>query len=272
MTKTETATRSGTPTEEATRSVTAFSLFAIGKIDTHPSHHWDGFYFDQLSCTIATEHSPGREEGYVHQQKRAVVLIGPAGSGKEVQGRAIERSNPGFLRRVMGEYLRDFKNRPDHPLAGEVLRIINAGNHLDDEMCCKVFREMMDSAPKSSTGFVVDGFPRSEVQSQETLMVLAALGVERPLVIVLEVPLDICERRLLERGKNEGRIEDQELHKIRARLSHYDAHVVRAINYFEETRLPVLRVDGNRPPEFVTREIARWIHSEWTGPCSMSAL
>jgi len=63
--------------------------------------------------------------------------------------------------------------------------------------------------------------------------------------VVLEVPVDVLERRLLGRAESEGRSDDTP-ETVRKRMRIYQETTAAVLDYYS-TRLPVVRIDGDLP-------------------------
>jgi len=66
-----------------------------------------------------------------------------------------------------------------------------------------------------AAGFIFDGFPRTTAQAQALDNFLQTKNMQVNATIALEAEDDILVDRLLERGKESGRSDDQDENKIR---------------------------------------------------------
>jgi len=134
-----------------------------------------------------------------------LVLIGPPGSGKGTQAiRLAERYKVPHI--STGDILRAAV-RDGTRLGRQVAAILAAGSLVGDDVITDLVRERLRE-PDARSGFVLDGYPRTVPQADTLDELLAELG--RPLSIVLElqVPDEICVRRMLKRAEEEGRPDD----------------------------------------------------------------
>ena len=105
-----------------------------------------------------------------HRPPRAVVvLLGGPGSGKGTHGQALAEAL-GFHHLSSGEHLRD-QIRRETPLGLRAQEAIQGGRLVSDEVVFDLVRTMLSEGSEAS-GFVMDGYPRTEAQAAalETLV------------------------------------------------------------------------------------------------------
>ena len=148
-----------------------------------------------------------------------IVIFGAPGSGKGTQSE-----------RLIDEYGRH------HISTGELLRrhiaegtelgtvankYISQGHLIPDDLMIKVLEEVLDSNPElTSKGVIFDGFPRTIDQAGSLNDMLEKRGTKVHAVVGLEVNEDDLIRRMLQRGKESGRADDN-IDTIRERLNVY---------------------------------------------------
>ena len=134
-----------------------------------------------------------------------ILILGPQGSGKGTQANRIA-SEYGFPHIATGEILRGAV-AAETELGLRVKPILESGALVDDDLMIELIRDRLDE-PDAAEGFVLDGFPRTLVQSEALDAMLGEIG--RPLVVVFEfiVSDDVCIERLLARAELEGRTDD----------------------------------------------------------------
>jgi len=112
-----------------------------------------------------------------------LVMIGPPGAGKGTQAALLCRQY-GIPKISTGDILREAV-AAGSTLGHEVQHIIGAGRLVSDDMIIKVVGVRL-MEPDAKKGFVLDGFPRTVVQSHALDGMLVGRG---PLVVVvLDVP------------------------------------------------------------------------------------
>jgi adenylate kinase len=122
-----------------------------------------------------------------------LVLIGPPGSGKGTQAARIS-TRYGAPAISTGDILRAAV-KAKSPLGQKVEAIMAAGDLVGDDLMIDLVRERL-AAPDVTSGFILDGFPRTVVQADA----LDAMIDGRPLMaLVLAVPEAEVARRLSSR-------------------------------------------------------------------------
>lgn len=147
-----------------------------------------------------------------------LVVFGAPGSGKGTQSaRLIDEYDLYHI--STGEVLRDHIKRgtPHGKIAEEY---INKGNLIPDELMIEILADELDRNISKVNGVIFDGFPRTIHQAEELNKMLAERGAEVNAVIGLEVDDKELVDRLLKRGQETGRADDN-LDTINSRLKVY---------------------------------------------------
>jgi adenylate kinase len=122
-----------------------------------------------------------------------LILIGPPGSGKGTQAtRICQKYRVPMI--STGDILRAAV-KAHSALGDQVQKILSRGALVDDELMIDLVRDRL-AQPDTSTGFVLDGFPRTLVQATA---LDAMIPGTTPLALVLDVPEAELERRLTAR-------------------------------------------------------------------------
>lgn len=207
-----------------------------------------------------------------------LIVFGPQGAGKGTQAELISEkygipaiSTGDFFREAMAE---------DSPLGQEVLKYVQVGNLVPDEVTIKIVQERL-SAEDTANGWLLDGFPRNLHQAEALDEWLEATDYAIAAALVIEVPLDVSLRRITGRmvcsdcGRNyhldnppvvnwtcddcggdvEKRTDDAADEIVRHRLEIYQEQTEPLIAYYEKTGR-LRRVDGLGTPEEVFARIA----------------
>lgn len=148
-----------------------------------------------------------------------IVIFGAPGSGKGTQSERLIKEY-GLHHISTGEVLRDHIAR-----GTELGRIadgyISKGQLIPDDLMIKVLASVLDENPeKTSRGVIFDGFPRTIPQAEALKQMLDERGTRLHAVVGLEVPEDELIRRMIQRGKDTGRADDN-LDTITNRLKVY---------------------------------------------------
>jgi len=181
-----------------------------------------------------------------------VLLLGPQGAGKGTQGRLISEEQ-GIPHIATGDMLRTAM-AAGTPLGQAVRPIYDAGELVPDDLMIQLIRERLSQAD-AQNGFVLDGFPRTDVQAAALDEVLE--DIERPLTVVLEfqLPEEISLERLRRRAGEEDRVDDTE-EAIRTRLRLYHEQTEPLIEHYR-ARGNLVGIPADRPIEEVFADIQK---------------
>lgn len=169
-----------------------------------------------------------------------IVLFGPPGSGKGTQAKQLaEKFN--LLHISTGDLFR-YEMGNDTPLGLKAKSYIEKGELVPDEVTIGMLRNKVEANPDVS-GFIFDGFPRTIAQGEALDKLLSDMGTEVTKLIALEVEEQELIDRLLERGKDSGRADDQDPEIIRNRLNVYEEETAPVEDYYRKQD-KAKRVDG----------------------------
>lgn len=148
-----------------------------------------------------------------------LVIFGAPGSGKGTQSeKLIDRYHLHHI--STGEVLRDHIARSTE-LGRTADSYISQGQLIPDELMLRVLEHELDNNPdKTAEGVIFDGFPRTIPQALALKDMMKRRGQKIHAVIGLEVPEDQLMERMVLRGKESGRSDDNP-GTIRKRLSVY---------------------------------------------------
>jgi len=125
-----------------------------------------------------------------------VVLLGPPGVGKGTQGRRLAADHRWALIST-GEMLRDAARRGT-PLGIEARKRMDAGLLVPDDVMIGLVQER-SSKEDATSGFVLDGFPRTVPQADALDSMLQGRSQRLDAVISLSAPEEELVRRLSSR-------------------------------------------------------------------------
>ena len=148
-----------------------------------------------------------------------LVIFGAPGSGKGTQSeKLIDRYHLHHI--STGEVLRDHIARGTE-LGRTADSYISQGQLIPDELMLRVLEHELDNNPdKTAEGVIFDGFPRTIPQALALKDMMKRRGQKIHAVIGLEVPEDQLMERMVLRGKESGRSDDNP-GTIRKRLAVY---------------------------------------------------
>ncbi len=212
---------------------------------------------------------------------RAVILLGPPGSGKGTQAQRIAlRFRVPHL--STGDMFRDNVRR-DTELGRRAKPIMERGELVPDDLVLSMVEERI-SQPDCAQGMVFDGFPRTLAQAEKLDRILVRLKFGLPFVLDLVVRTDLLMRRLTGRricraglhiyniydrppklagvcdedGSELMQRSDDTETVIRERLVAYETQTRPLVDYYRARGL-LAEVDGNADAEAVTVSVMRML-------------
>ena len=160
-----------------------------------------------------------------------LILFGPPGSGKGTQSERLIVKY-GLKHLSTGDLLRT-EIASQTPLGLEAKNFMDKGQLVPDEVVIGMISSSLDANPKSK-GFLFDGFPRTEAQSEALDKLLKLKKTEIGVVLALEVTEDELIKRLLNRGLTSGRSDDNNEEVIRARIAEYHKKTSAVADYYNK--------------------------------------
>lgn len=217
------------------------------------------------------------EERPVAKLDRAVIFLGPPGSGKGTQAKELAKAY-GIPHLSTGDMLREHVSKGT-TLGLKAKPIMERGELVPDSLVLEMVAERIER-PDCSHGFVFDGFPRTVTQARYLGELLKQHGFKQPFVLHLVIGSSVLMRRLTGRRtckvcgeiynvyerppKVEGicdkdggellqRPDDRE-DVIRERLHAYEKQTAPLVQYYR--RLGLLHdIDADKSFEEVKREM-----------------
>ena len=161
-----------------------------------------------------------------------IVIFGAPGSGKGTQSeRIVEKYGINHI--STGDVLRaEIKNGTE--LGKTAKGYIDQGQLIPDELMIDILASVFDSF-KDSKGVIFDGFPRTIAQAEALKKMLAERGQDVSVMLDLEVPEDEVMVRLIKRGKDSGRADDNE-ETIKKRLHVYHSQTSPLIDWYKNEK------------------------------------
>ena len=161
-----------------------------------------------------------------------IVIFGAPGSGKGTQSeRIVEKYGINHI--STGDVLRaEIKNGTE--LGKTDKGYIDQGQLIPDELMIDILASVFDSF-EDSKGVIFDGFPRTIAQAEALKKMLAERGQDVTVMVDLEVPEDELMTRLIKRGKDSGRADDNE-ETIKKRLHVYHSQTAPLIDWYKNEK------------------------------------
>jgi len=122
-----------------------------------------------------------------------IVLLGAPGSGKGTQAQRLQ-AKYAVPQVSSGDLLRDAVARGTE-LGLKAKAVMEAGQLVSDDIVLGLIRDRL-SRPDAANGFILDGFPRTEVQANALGELLAEIGQPLQAVLLLDVRRETLMRRL----------------------------------------------------------------------------
>lgn len=172
-----------------------------------------------------------------------IVIFGAPGSGKGTQSENLIKRY-GLHHISTGELLRDHIANKTH--LGKVAdTYISKGLLIPDELMIEVLADLFREHPETiEEGVILDGFPRTVPQAEALSEMLREYNADIDAVVGLEVEEEELIRRMLERGKDSGRSDDN-LSTIKKRLAVYHKQTAPLREYYKG-KGRYHAIDGNR--------------------------
>ncbi|MBO4664717.1 MAG: adenylate kinase [Bacteroidaceae bacterium] len=159
-----------------------------------------------------------------------IIIFGAPGSGKGTYSdKIVEKYGYGHI--STGDVLRgEIKNGTE--LGNIAKGYIDNGQLIPDELMIDILAKTYDTFP-AGKGVIFDGFPRTIAQAEALKKMLAERGHNMGIMIELVVEEDVLMARLLNRAKEQGRADDNEV-TIKKRFEVYRTQTAPLAEWFEK--------------------------------------
>jgi adenylate kinase len=163
-----------------------------------------------------------------------IVIFGAPGSGKGTQSDLmIEHYGLGHI--STGDVLRN-EIKKGTELGKTAQSYIDKGNLIPDELMVSILAKVYDDFGRGHKGVIFDGFPRTIPQAEALKKMLDERGDKVAAMIELDVPEDELMQRLIKRGQESGRADDNE-ETIKKRLVVYHSQTQPLIEWYKQEGL-----------------------------------
>ncbi len=160
-----------------------------------------------------------------------IVLFGPPGAGKGTQSEKLINEFK-LVHLSTGDILRnEIANKTEAGIAAK--KIMEQGLLVPDEVVIRMIGDRID-ANRNANGFIFDGFPRTTEQAFALDKMLESKQSGIDMMLALEVNDDELLKRLLNRGKESGRADDQNETVIARRISEYNNKTAPLKEYYSK--------------------------------------
>ena len=186
-----------------------------------------------------------------------IVIFGAPGSGKGTQSDLIIE-NYGLEHISTGDVLRN-EIKKGTELGKTAQSYIDKGNLIPDELMVSILAKVYDDFGRGHKGVIFDGFPRTIPQAEALKKMLDERGDKVAAMIELDVPEDELMQRLIKRGQESGRADDNE-ETIKKRLVVYHSQTQPLIEWYKQEGLHH-HINGSGTLERIFSDIQKVIDS-----------
>lgn len=158
-----------------------------------------------------------------------IVLFGPPGAGKGTQSENLIKEFQ-LVHLSTGDILRS-EVAAKTALGIEAKKLMDQGLLVPDEVVIGMIESKIDSN-KNAKGFIFDGFPRTTKQAEALDGLLSKKNSSITMMLALEVDDTELIKRLLNRGKDSGRADDQDESIISRRIQEYNNKTAPLKSYY----------------------------------------
>ena len=187
-----------------------------------------------------------------------LVLFGAPGSGKGTQSAKLIEEY-GLHHISTGEVLRDHIKRGTD-LGKVAQEYISQGQLIPDDLMISILDDVLEKEAKGKAGVIFDGFPRTIPQAEALKDLLKKRGTDLHAVVGLEVPEDELVERMLNRGKETGRADDN-LETIKKRLDVYHNQTSPLRDYYHKEG-KYIKINGTGIVDEIFTAIAKELESK----------
>jgi len=163
-----------------------------------------------------------------------IVIFGAPGSGKGTQSDLmIEKYGLGHI--STGDVLRK-EIKEETELGKTAKMFIDKGQLIPDDLMIDILAHVYDGFGKEHDGVIFDGFPRTIPQAEALSKMLDERGHKVAAMIELDVPEEELMTRLIKRGQESGRSDDNE-ETIKKRLDVYHSQTAPLIEWYKKENI-----------------------------------
>jgi adenylate kinase len=185
-----------------------------------------------------------------------IALFGPPGAGKGTQSkRLMEKYNLAYI--ATGDMLRE-EIAEGTSLGNQAKDIIAKGGLVSDELIVRLIERKIKHSP-DARGFLFDGFPRTVVQAYILEGLLLKFNSSLSCMLGLDVPQEELLKRLIARGKDSNRSDDNEK-VIKQRLLEYEQKTKPVASFYREKK-KYFPIDGMGDIEEISKRLDHAVSS-----------
>ena len=188
-----------------------------------------------------------------------IIFFGPPGAGKGTQAKII-KSLLGIPHLSTGDILRS-KSKQNDDLGIKLQRIMSAGKLVSDDILNKIVAEKLLN--DCSKGFILDGYPRTLIQSKFLNNFLNQSSFKLNYIINIEIKFNLLKERIKKRSNEEGR-DDDNLNVVETRYNAYIQDTKPVTDYYRKSNSDIFYdIDGNDEIHEITSKIKKILKIWW---------
>jgi adenylate kinase len=158
-----------------------------------------------------------------------IVLFGPPGAGKGTQSKKlIDKYH--LVHLSTGDILRAEVEQGTY-LGLEAKQLMDQGILVPDHIVIGMIRSKLDYN-KHANGYIFDGFPRTTAQAEALDKLLSERNTGIHMMLALEVETDELMKRIMARGIESGRADDQNPAILKKRIEEYNTKTAPVKEYY----------------------------------------
>ena len=158
-----------------------------------------------------------------------LILFGKPGAGKGTQA-AFLKSKYQLFHISTGDLFR-YHIQGSTKLGILAISYMDKGDLVPDEVTINMLKVAV-AENSDVKGFIFDGFPRTTAQAKALDVFLSDKLMSITATLALEAGDDVLVKRLINRGKTSGRVDDQDETKIRNRFLEYNNKTALLKNFY----------------------------------------
>ncbi|XP_007645919.1 adenylate kinase isoenzyme 1 isoform X1 [Cricetulus griseus] len=208
-----------------------------------------------MGCCLSSEPREEQDRKAREKLKKAKIIfvVGGPGSGKGTQCEKIAQKY-GYTHLSTGDLLRAEVSSGSE--RGKMLSsTMEKGQLVPLEIVLELLREAMMAKVDSSSGFLIDGYPREVKQGEEFEQRIG----QPSMLLYVDAGADTMTQRLLKRGETSGRVDDNE-ETIKKRLETYYKATEPVISFYEKRGI-VRKVNAEGTVDTVFSQVCGYLDS-----------
>ena len=185
-----------------------------------------------------------------------MIFFGPPGSGKGTQAKLIAKKL-NILHLSTGDILRDKLDDSDK-LSKQLKKIISSGNLVSDKIINQIISNKLISKV-CSTGYILDGYPRTISQSEYLLSFMKNNNIIIDLIFDFKIDFKIVKERIIHRSLKEKRSDDN-LDSIKTRIDNYSKETYPVSQFFSNNfSQNYFTIDASQEVSHIQKELMKII-------------